>query len=453
MKKFIILLAAFIMAFSFAGCGEYKAPVDPGTSVNPGGQETPPGDTDDPDKPDNPKDGIFTVTLRYLSSTFHPEEKITAYWNELDSSRIYRADFSDDGVASIEGLDGDYKVTLSTVPAGYTYDPNSDNLIATNDNKEVTINLMKLTATSGSGTSFDSEKRITLTSLGAYRATLTSPDQKLHYFYTPRASGLYSVVSLIDVTANVINPILDIYTANAGGFTLFLETRDGGGSENTFTKNFRWEISLASESVGSPFGFVIRADSLNAEAFPVDIDFYIDKDGEIFGGGATEYVHVPVNEDFKQTPDYSSSFRYIADENSQHILDESLVRFNEEIGYYCMYDNAAGDFRYYDAEKTQPMILYVKITRPTEVIAEAFTFDLVVKKINGRDYEEMVEKYARYTNRDGVYALTEEFKAFLIDYANSQLLFNDGSGMAESVGYNSTLSAQWLFACGYYPNK
>ena len=363
-------------------------------------------------------------------------------------------------MAQISGLDGDYTVTLSTVPKGFTYDPNSDDLIATNDNKEVTINLLPLTSTSSSGSSFDSGKRINLTEIGAYRATLTSPNQQLHYFYTPSASGVYSIVSLIDVTANVVNPILDIYNVNAGGFTLFSETRDGGGSENTYTKNFKWEMNLAGESVGSPFGFIIRADSLNADAFPVDIDFYIDKDGE-FIGDKTEYVPVPVNEEFKETPDSSSSFKYIARENSQWILDESLVRFNEEIGYYCMYDEATADFRRYS--DGTPVILYVKITQRTEVIADAFTFDLVRKKINGKDYENMVESYAQYCNSDGVYAVTEEFKAFLNDYANSQLLFNDGNGMGETfneenrnnepIGYSSTLSAQWLFACGYYPNK
>ena len=448
MKKFLVMLAAFLLtAVWLAGCGEYKAPVEDGTTTDPGQTVTPPSETDPPINPST--ESVFTVKLTYLNHAFSPEETIYAYWNEIDSSRIYKAEFDENGVAEIKGLDGDYKVTLSKVPEGYTYDPNSDNNIATNDFKDVTINLMRLTQTSGTGAGFNNG-RITITANGAYRATLTSPEQQLHYYFTPTVSGAYSIVSLIDVTANVINPILDIYAVNAGGFYLFMETRDGGGSENTFTKNFKWEMTLAQESVNSSFGFVIRADSLSAEAFPVDIDFYVDKDGE-FISSKTEYVPVPVTEDFKQTPNYSSAFRYIAYENSQHILDETLVRFNDEIGYYCMYDNVLNDFKRY-ADGT-PVILYVKITMSTEVISDAFTYGLVRKKIRGRDYEEMVASYAEYCNKDGVYALTEEFKAFLMDYANSQLLFNDGNGMAEAIGYNSTLSAQWLFACGYYPTK
>ncbi len=458
MKKLIILLTACVMAFftvfAAAGCGEYKPPADAGNSGNTGKPDVPPEEPDDPDEPDNPdipQGEMFTVSIKYMNTAFSPNEKITAYWNELDSSRVYRAEVDENGVAQIGGLDGDYKITLSAVPEGYTYDPNSDNLIATNDNKDVTVNLMRLTPTSGSGQNFDNDKRITISTIGAYRATLTSPNQKLHFFYTPRASGVYSIVSLIDITANVINPILDIYLANNGGYTQLTETRDGGGSENTYTKNFKWEMSLAKESVGSPFGFVIRADSLNADAFPVNIDFYIDKDGEFIGGGDVTYIPVEVTEKFEKTPEYSSEFRYIAYENSQHVLDESLVRFNEDIGYYCMYDKTVGDYRRY--EDGSPVILYVKVSKATEVLAEAFTYDLVRKRIFGKDYTNMVSYYARYSNSDGVYALTEEFRLFLVDYANSQLLFNDGNGMAESIGYNSTLSAQWLFACGYYPTK
>ena len=71
--------------------------------------------------------------------------------------------------------------------------------------------------------------------------------------------------------------------------------------------------------------------------------------------------------------------------------------------------------------------------------------------LNGRNYTSFIhDYYANYVNADGCYPVTEELKAFLMDYATSQAIFNDGDGLAELAGYNSDEESQWLFACGYY---
>ncbi len=61
--------------------------------------------------------------------------------------------------------------------------------------------------------------------------------------------------------------------------------------------------------------------------------------------------------------------------------------------------------------------------------------------------------YASYVNADGVYAVTEELRAFLQGFSISQRYFADGQGWVESnpnVKVDAKEADQWLFACGYY---
>ena len=227
---------------------------------------------------------------------------------------------------------------------------------------------------------------------------------------------------------------------------MFLETRDGGGYSNTFTKNFRWEIGLSSDEVGNTFGFVIRTDSLNDDAYPVTIDFILEKDGTFTGAKPIQYVPVPVTEQFIEVPDSDGkTFNYAARLKPYNELDSSLFRLYSKAeggdGYYHFYDNETG---------TYGATVYAKVSAGSEVM-DAFTNPLVSKTANGRDYNNLVAQYASHCNNDGVYPVTEELKSWLNDYANAQYLFNDGNGIAEIYShYNSTLEDQWLFACGFY---
>lgn len=434
MKKFLALLAALVLVFALSGCGEYTPPEEKPVTPPPIIDDDP-GNNDDPDPDDDP----FTVTLTYNGVGYNPGSGVYALWNEIGGNGIYRTAFDENGVSRAEGLDGDYRVTLSAIPEGFTYDPNADEHIATNFERNISIILYPLTQTTGGGTHIYTDI-ITISTIGAYRATLTSRNQVIYYQYAPQTSGDYSMTSMIDITANVLNPILDIYDGSTQ-YKVFRETRDGGGYSNTFTKNFRWEVGLDRGFIGNIFAFAIRADALSDEAFPVNIDFILDKDDEFSGAKPIEYVPVPVEEEFITVPNRSATmtFNYAVVLQPNKLLDASLFELGED-GYYRFKDGGER--------------LYVKVNSSTQVM-DAFTNPLVNKRVKGKDYNEMVSAYASHTNSDGVYPVTEEFKNFLMDYANAQLLFNDGNGFAESSnsggpGYNSSLESQWLFACGFY---
>lgn len=445
MKKILALLAALVFVFALAGCGEYTPPENP-----PGGDKPPVVDPDpggDDPNPGGDEEEPFTVTLTYNNLGYDPGSGVQALWYEIGGNGIYRAPFDENGVAKCEGLDGDYRVTLSAIPDGFTYDPNDEEHIATNENKDISILLYRLTPTTGGGTHIYYDI-ITLNTIGAYRATLTSREQVIYYQYAPQVSGDYSMTSMIDITANVINPILDIYNGNSQ-HKVFSETRDGGGCSNTFTKNFRWQMLIDRKYIGGIFAFAIRADALSDDAFPVNIDFILDKDGE-FTEPATEYTPVPVTEEFITVPASASgmTFNYAAALNpvgNRYLLDGSYFKLYPKSeggdGYYHFYDK---DTEEYGAR------LYVKIDAASAVM-DAFTNSLVNKRVSGKDYNAMIEAYAANCNNNGVYPVTEEIKGFLMDYANANRLFNDGDGWAETTArYDSTLENQWLFPCGFY---
>lgn len=444
MKKILALLAALVFVFALAGCGEYTPPENP-----PGGNKPPVVDPDpggDPN-PGGDEETPFTVTLTYNSLGFDPGSGVQALWYEIGGNGIYRSAFDENGVAKCEGLDGDYRVTLSAIPDGFTYDPNDEKHIATNENKDISIPLYRLTPTTGGGTHIYYDI-ITLNTIGAYRATLTSRDQVIYYQYAPQVSGEYSMTSIIDITANVINPILDIYNGNTQ-FKVFSETRDGGGYSNTFTKNFQWQMLIDQKYIGGIFAFAIRADALSDDAFPVNIDFILDKDGEYRVEEKT-YTPVPVTEEFISVPNPASgmTFNYAAALNpvgNRFLLDASCFKL------YPKADGGDGYYHFYDEDtKEYGARLYVKISSGSAVM-DAFTNPLVNKRVKGKDYNAMIEAYAAHCNSTGVYPVTEEIKIFLEDYANAQQLFRDGDGWAETEArYDSTLVNQWLFPCGFY---
>ena len=66
------------------------------------------------------------------------------------------------------------------------------------------------------------------------------------------------------------------------------------------------------------------------------------------------------------------------------------------------------------------------------------------------------ECYKGLANSDGMVAVTQEIKDFLVGYAKNQRLFNDGSGWVEcnsDINIDSKDGSEWLFACAYYVEK
>ena len=70
----------------------------------------------------DPEDGSFTVSLIYNGEPYSPKIPMSAQWT--DQFSVHQAEFDENGVAKIEGLDGDFQVTLTDLPKDITYNPN-----------------------------------------------------------------------------------------------------------------------------------------------------------------------------------------------------------------------------------------------------------------------------------------------------------------------------------------
>ena len=106
-----------------------------------------------------------------------------------------------------DGLDGDYNVTLSSVPAGYAYDPNA--YIATNDNRKIIIDMYDLNMLHGSGTGLYECYQIMET--GVYTVTVSNENDLDYIQFAPQKNGVYTVESWVNIVDDDVNPICMAY--------------------------------------------------------------------------------------------------------------------------------------------------------------------------------------------------------------------------------------------------
>lgn len=461
MKKFktvLSILATSLLAAAFAGCGTY----------------TPPENSDDPDKPDtpivnpdpvNPAEDVFKVSLVWNGNAFTQANyagltAIQAQWTDMETKEVFRAVFDKDGVAKSPDLDGDYRVTLVNLPDGYTYEPNIYE--ANNDFKEVTIALYKITPVSRrgpyAGAPFQGEYYYDLNSIGAYRVMLEK-DQKVFFRFSPTTNGKYTVTSMVDVTANEVNPKLDLHFGSSQYITPTpAKTQDDGGSENSYTKNFKMEYTITADEVGNVMIFRLYSTSRNdsAESYPLTVDFILDRDGD-FTNRYDAAEEIRPTEDFSRATgeilNPAGTFTFCARrpgvENRR--LDQRAVKLYDD-GYYYYYDSLTD---------TRLERVYAQLVKRTEVSDESFytgghvrLYYLVGADGVAKNYDSFIRGengYGVHCNGDGVYPVTEELKEFLQTYSVAQRYFNDGNGWAETEAkYNSDEDSQWMFACGYY---
>lgn len=417
---------------------------------------------------------------------------IKVIWTDTESSNgaYYSAGFDKDGVARMTGLDGDFRVTLSSLPDGYTYNPNI--YFANSQNKTTKIVLYKLSTIDNLGASGNSSSTsCIITSIGAYRAVLTKTnfENGVWFKYQPSVAGDYSFESIIDVTANKLNPILTIYAGNNGGYINWdsKEEKDTGGESSTYTKNFRWEINLRQDKVGNPYFFVISATTLDEDVFPINVDFILDRDGEFTGGSGTiEKIPVSATHDFDAIAEIATSgcatgkyVDYGSFDGNNSLLDGSKVHWaaddlkKEDYATDAEYEAAkkANDYYYVLASDGNKYILYVAIKQDVRKIDENLPEVITTENgkgftdeknqprvIKGKDengvvhyynYVDFINTYAAHTNGDGCYPVTSEMQVFLQRFSISRSLFNDGNGIGEQV-YQSSENNQWLFICGVY---
>lgn len=447
MKKFLSVIAAFALCLIFAaGCGDYSNQTGINRPIGGGNQG---GETPGPDET------AFKASLVLNGEKYVPDYELKALWS--DGISYKEAVFGADGIAKTGGLDGEYRVTLSGLIDDYTYNPNI--YYANNDKRDVQIELFELGTTSkmgkGNGTRYNEH---VINYDGYYRATFTTEKQAkdgIYFLYKPLSIGKYSVESIIDVTANDVNPILDIYVGTfAWSPNEPDEARDEGGSSSNFTKNFRYDVEL--KSVGNVYRFAVRFNSRGDISLPVNIDFYVKYEGETDPDNPNADTELITDfDDFDEVASKVPAdqwtggsktwkYAYVAKGGKKYLYGDRFG-FNEADGLWHVL-NEDGTFG---------AVLLAKINKDSEVLAtesgQGFLDGYVrCGNLNGKNYERFVQTYAGHTDPTyGSFPVTQRVKEFLQDYAVAQRYFMDGRGWAEGQGYMSEEEDQWLFNCGY----
>ena len=501
-KSILAVLLALCILSATVACGEYHGPLqrpdesrgeeDTLEEQGTGGEDT---------------DTSFSVSLSLNGEPYIPleDEPLNAQWT--DGFSFHAATFDENGKASVDGLDGDYQVTLSSVPQGLAYNPNV--YTADNENRHITIELYEITKTRGDGD--DLYRCISLSDPGVYQVTLNSANHAVLYEFIPRENGQYSVESWVDVTANDVNPLLDVYIGSVA-WKQFAYTQDDGGTVSRYTKNFRHEVKVADENIGNAFTFGVKCDSKDGK-YPITVTFVVQFNGGFSWNRTAATIMVP-KENFQHAPEYDpNKYEFVGADipvGNFNLFKGDRFALNPEDGYYHLVDEATG-------APTGP-ILFAKVSQPCRFFDDAFTTleyhgNKALTVSNGTENyklfiegwsammstgqsmdmgyfcatdcpcwtsgacpgacvegcenctaqctpcpEEVIGKpgYADYCNSDGCYPVTEELKEFLQKYSISQLLFRDGQGFVEtnpSLQAFATERDQWLFACGYYVEK
>ncbi len=283
MKRIIVALLLMIsVVLSFVSCGEHVPAENPPPTDNPsaGGNTT-----DTPEDATPPAtDGTqlpFTVTIMLNGKVYVPTGTLQVRWS--DGRSTFTEPVGADGKASVTGLDGDYTVTLLNLPKGYTYNPNI--YTATNDRRDVQIELVKIGTALGNGDGLFSSKEITRS--GYYRASITKAGQRIYYTFRPTKAGVYYVESIMDVSANMYNPILTKYSASFA-YKEDLGDVDDGGASGSYTKNFLYKIAISEEELSqvNEYTFAVRVEGKDV-VYPVDVDFAV-----TYVGAAEDLEHV-----------------------------------------------------------------------------------------------------------------------------------------------------------------
>ncbi|MGN1104289.1 MAG: hypothetical protein ACI4QI_05370 [Candidatus Coproplasma sp.] len=522
LSALLCIILSLVCAFGliFAGCGEYKPP------ENNGDNPVDPVDPVDPDNPDDPVDenaNDFTVQLMVKSNSSSVWEKFTneyyeasdgkevheqgwikwetirVQWTNVETGARHYANLNKDGKAVCAGLDGDYKVTLTSLPTGFTYEPNIN--YTDNISKHIEVDIYQLQKESSTRTIYslsDHSIKYTLHLLkntGAYRTVLYSRDDKVMFAFQSKKQGTFSLTTLVDVTENKINPKLTKYNGNLSGnyVTNPSEYKDDGGSENTYTKNIYWEYNISADEIGgNAFFFELSSTSIDGnDSYPITVDFLLQRDGDFT---RTEYVTTPVKvtEDFTKTPAQPEGTFTWAARNSVTdglVLSSKKVILNTETGRLADYlkmgatvemgtqatlnDGYYYFFTYNEATNTYTLTdrLYAVIGKENEILdisdSSSWNFRYLQdcdEPTKFNNYLEFADIYKEHCNEDGAYPVNAELAKFLQDFCITKQVFNDGNGLAETVsltytdangvtvtsGYSADEKGMWLFSCGYY---
>lgn len=496
----IILAVATALCLLLSGCAEYTPPQGSGDGDDPLIPSLPSTPTDPTDDYDGFSVQLIIESSENVWQNFTKEyyevsdgnggahdagwtywDSLKVQWTDRETNARYTAGLDEDGKAVRDGLDGDYKVTLTSLPTGFTYEPNEN--YADNITKQIQIKIYKILAYGRQG-SLRIDGSLTgyylLNSTGTYRLTFTSPGDSMLCALQVTRQGVYSLTTLADVTADLVNPKLSVYSGNlTGGFAYWFADKDDGGASNTYTKNIYWQYNIsASEATGSnAFLFRLYSESLDGSSgYPITLDFIIRREGD-YSNTSYDTETVPVTEDFTKTPAApEGTFTWCArsDKTEGLVLDQTAVILNTEkgrsgktveMGAQATLDD--GYYYYYDLDEASGVYtltdrVYAAVNMDNEIM-EFTDFRVSFKNLEGYNYTNFVAEYRKHCV-DGCYPLNDELRLFLQRFAVAGRYFNDGAGMAETAslsyidkdgnraygGYVSDEDSMWMFACGYF---
>ena len=483
MKKIISLLLVVLLSFTFfCAC-----------AVKEGGKQSSGSSGNESSVPSGSESGnsgedggiseeAYTVSLVYQGQPFVPTGAGTyAQWTGItetgDITGFQTAEFNENGVAALDGLEGEYRVTLGNLPEGYAYNPN---LYVTNgDNRNIEIELYPIIEVKKSGKDFY-DNVINISQLGVYRVTLKKayPLKEGVYFQfsIPRDGGVYSVQSIVDVMQNTINPIAEIYTGSSAFKTWSHTCDDGVEFENgSYTKNFYFEGKASTDQQGfAIIPFAVRA-TTNGISFPITVDFLVWRKDDFPSTHVDAELVYAKQLPSEKAPEGVGTWRGAETlEGGQWMFNGKNYVYNEEDGFYHV-GTKDGPYLYVNMDVPDRFIPEYTPPGATTGIPVSFTtieniapvaylrvaqLDHETGERTGKmiHYKPMIEQqYKSVCNSDGRCLVTEELRWFLQEICESQQYFNAGYGWIESYsltvcGYSVSAleDDQWLFACGYY---
>ena len=344
MKKMICAFMALLLMISLTGCGEYHQGVQ-GTRPS---ENKPSGPVNVNDK------DVYSVTLMKDGQPYRPDMEIYAQWT--DGYSYYTAKFDENGVAAVTGLDGDYTVTLSAVPVGYTY--NTNGYQVSNDNRQIVVEVYRIYYGEGEGTGLYYPLIKSMSYYGVYEITINGPEDVVYCRFLPTEKGIFNIESWVNVAEDNINPKMDRYQGTLAN-VWYEETIEDGGSESKtgFTKNFQYTYTISAEEVGNQFTFGVRAVAKDGQ-YPVTVQVVIERLGDPPAKYFREYA-VP-KEVIRYAPKGQGAFVWA--ENGGTMFDQRMYKLwpvaEGGDGYYHLYDEVQ-----YAATNGYGPTLYAKISQ------------------------------------------------------------------------------------------
>lgn len=497
LKRIISFVLVCVLLVSLFSCGEYNPATGGGqgsTGGNGGSGNFPEGSDQQPELDDDPEND-FEVQIRVNEQPFRPTVSMSVYWS--DGYNVHIAPVDESGRATIDGLDGDYRVTLSSVPSGYAYDPNA--YTATNDNRRIVIDMYDLNVLRGSGTGLYECYQINST--GVYTITVQNESELSYIQFSPQTNGTYTVESWVNAVDDDVSPICMAYFGTSAYKYGEYKVTDVGIC-GSYTRNFIHTVNIADENISSggggsqSFTFAVTAETKSG-VYPVNLTFAIKRNGG-FDLNKTEKTVVIPRQDWSafdfEAFDALAGGNIVGAETIYPGTTDCYI-FNED--NYRIWDISEGGdgvYHVYDEEKYPETggygpVLVAYITEPCRFIDRSFTtiedvgnnalvvngthnYRLFIKGFEalasagyycmsdclchldgstlaclpGCEYcssdctpapaEQMnVKGYSDLVNSDGVAPVTKELAEFLQGFAITQRYFADGEGWVES---NST---------------